>query len=70
MKDDIVDDLIAFNYAMTGKISLAPCAPDEECPVCGSILVDNECGTLVCLDSDVADYDDDNMDDESDDYLR
>jgi hypothetical protein len=44
--DDIIDDLVAFNYARTGRISLTPCSPIEECAACGSVLESD--GT--CLD--------------------
>lgn len=30
MEDDIVEDLIAYNYARTGRISSTPCAPIDE----------------------------------------
>jgi hypothetical protein len=48
--DDIIDDLVAFNYARTGKISLTPCAPIEECSECGSILEESESGSMNCPD--------------------
>lgn len=64
MVDDIIDDLIAFNYAQTGRISLTPCAPIEECSVCGNILEENSFGVLkcpVCCDGNLDD-------DDSEDY--
>ena len=48
MVDDIIDDLVAFNYARTGRISLTPCAPIEECSVCGSLLEESASGTMIC----------------------
>lgn len=65
MVDDIVDDLIALNYALTGRISSNPCGPIEECSQCGSILEETASGAMrcpVCSESDEFD------DEESDDY--
>lgn len=44
MVDDIIDDLIAFNYVRTGRISLTI----EECSNCGSIMEESASGTLIC----------------------
>jgi len=64
MVDDIIDDLVAFNYARTGKISLTPCAPIEECSACGSILEESESGSMRCPACDASG---ESYDEESDD---
>ena len=64
MKDDIIDDLIALNYAMTGSISLNPCGPIEECSQCGSILEEAASGTMRCPICNEYDEDGSNEDDD------
>lgn len=65
MKDDIIDDLIALNYALTGRISSNPCGPIEECSACGSIQEESESGSMRCP---VCDESDECDNEEPDDY--
>ena len=65
MVDDIIEDLIAFNYAKTGKISFTPCAPLEECSACGSVMEESASGAMICP---VCCEDESCDDDENDDY--
>lgn len=43
---DIIEDLLAFNYATTGRLSLS--VNETEYSVCGCHLEENEEGELFC----------------------
>ncbi len=43
---DIIEELLAFRYATTGRLNLS--ADREACPVCGRDLEEDDDGELHC----------------------